>query len=473
MTTTATNSFDIGSHSEVGHRPNNEDRVLAVEDWGAVSAAQRRDLGRLYLLSDGVGGNADGQDAAEQVVERLMAYYYLGSYVPDLAPALRLEAAIQDTTRDIHADALRRSNDMRATLVAALVLDPHGDQQTRSVVVSNVGDSPAILVRRGESPRTLSRAHVRRDGSLDQAMGDESVFPHLLHLELGLGDALVLCSDGLSDGARGPITPNAIRGVVESLPAQQATHELVRLAGLAGSTDNISVLVIRNGAPPAPPMRRRRATRRRSAPALPLVLALIAVGVLGWALLTLIRPSPQPIHASSALAATAAPLAATPATTATLAATPAPSATPPRSTSVPATQPTVAVATRVPATHSPKPTRSPTASAATTVVATGATTVVATSLPPGAIVMPNVLGMGARQAEAALIALGVPADLIVLDEQFRNEIPDFDQIAPYLVVSTNPPPGSLILPGRRIAIGWRSANDTDPATQPTTATAMP
>jgi serine/threonine protein phosphatase PrpC len=270
-----TQAFDIGSLSARGKRVNNEDRILHVEQWGAVSQAERHALGRLYVVADGVGGNEAGEDASKAVVEGLMKHYYHGDYPPDLNPVLRLRQAIEQTSRALFAESVQVNNDMRSTVVAGLVLDPEGRRDRRRLVIANVGDSPAILFRKGAQPRKLTQDHVKRDMSLSQAMGDEVVAVAMFNEQLHPDDIVVLCTDGLSDGEKGPVTLHEMQQIVRRFGAQAASRELVRLALRKGSTDNVSAIVIRNGDKPWPIRMLLQSA-----------LALIAVLLLGLSIVT-------------------------------------------------------------------------------------------------------------------------------------------------------------------------------------------
>jgi len=255
MTTKSyTRAFDIGSLTDQGRRSNNEDTVLRVEDWDRATQSQRHTLGRLYVVADGVGGNDNGEVASDLVVKGLMQHYYDESVAEGTSPIDRLRRAVELTTREISDESLRRDNNMRSTVVAALILDPDGQRERRRLVLANVGDSPAILFRKGQPPRKLSQDHVRRDQTLSQAMGDEVVNVAMFNEPLQIDDVVVICSDGLSDGERGPVTPKEIERVIRGTSAQAASAELVRLAKRKGSSDNISAVVIRNGDRP-PPLR--------------------------------------------------------------------------------------------------------------------------------------------------------------------------------------------------------------------------
>ncbi len=246
-----TSTFDVDARTDRGRqRASNQDNVGRADQWHrkdgiSVERDLRERYGRLYVVADGVGGNADGADASRIVVDEVINAFYYGTgddQFPE-APVDRLKAAIEYASRQVFAEAKRRRNNMASTVVAALI---HGNTLT----VANVGDSPAILCRVNEQPRTLIKAHIRRseDGgkALSQAMGDKQVYPSLYSTEWRENDVIVLCSDGLTD----LVTPEEIADIVLSTPnARQATRKLINLANQRGGHDNISAVVVRHAPP--------------------------------------------------------------------------------------------------------------------------------------------------------------------------------------------------------------------------------
>ncbi|OAN40822.1 hypothetical protein A6A03_19320 [Chloroflexus islandicus] len=239
-----TREVDIDARTDQGRqRTSNQDSVGRADE-AQVDRSLRERYGRLYLVADGVGGNADGADASRLVVEHVIDTFYYDPDLPD-NPEERLPAAIKRATNIIHDEANRRRNNMRSTVVAAVV---HQDR----LIIANVGDSPAFLIRPGQAPKQLTVAHIHRGkngskGALAQAMGDEEVFPAKFATAFQADDIVVLCSDGLTD----LLAPDEIAAIVTRYPAEQATKHLIREANKRGGHDNISVVVVRNGPPPA------------------------------------------------------------------------------------------------------------------------------------------------------------------------------------------------------------------------------
>jgi membrane peptidoglycan carboxypeptidase len=84
-------------------------------------------------------------------------------------------------------------------------------------------------------------------------------------------------------------------------------------------------------------------------------------------------------------------------------------------------------------------------------IAVGAPT---TIYEPGAVLMPDLKGLGENQAKEQLALMGI-FDVYV-DYQSRDRIPDiYDQYGPYVVVSSLPGPGEWVLPGTTVVLGIR------------------
>ncbi|WP_226013277.1 protein phosphatase 2C domain-containing protein [Halomicrobium salinisoli] len=194
-------------------------------------------------VADGLGGHAAGQVASELASATFAESFqelYDGGVARDVV-RLCFEDAEGAVQRRMDDDEAYRG--MGTTLVAAVVADGRA-------LVGNVGDSRAYLVTDG-GIRQVTDDHAERIpyGSpgrrrsltrLTQAVGTESegVAPDVFELELSEGDALLLCSDGLTD----ELDDDRIRRVVAGADAlDEAGRRLVRYANRSGGRDNVSV----------------------------------------------------------------------------------------------------------------------------------------------------------------------------------------------------------------------------------------
>lgn len=214
--------------------------------------------GFLFLVADGMGGANAGEVASRMAVsgvyEELVTNWIAEPNVTPDRFAGRLVQAVQEANRRIFAAAQQHleHRGMGSTMTAGGIL---GDV----LYLAQVGDSRAYLIRGGDAWQ-LSRdqsvvEHLVRAGQMSpaeaerserknvllQAMGTvEDVEVDLSFQTLRRGDALILCSDGLT----GTVTDAELAGSL-SLASDPsiACSELVALANARGGADNITVLL--------------------------------------------------------------------------------------------------------------------------------------------------------------------------------------------------------------------------------------
>src|SRR5437899_5009900 len=245
-----------GGVTDMGRvRTNNEDcyRIVAPQN--------------LFVLSDGMGGEAHGEVASALAVETVVkhcldadanpASLVLGEMQPGwCAKTKRLSTAVHLANENIFKSAEENPerHGMGATLTAAWI-------DGTKLSIAHVGDSRAYLLRSG-SLLQLTRDHslvaeqVRR-GILTAAEAEESNMQSVLLRALGAQavievdaeehtlfprDVLLLCSDGLTR----VVTEPEIAGVLQAEPDPvRGAEELVALANERGGPDNITVVVVR------------------------------------------------------------------------------------------------------------------------------------------------------------------------------------------------------------------------------------
>ena len=249
-------------------RDHNEDTFL-VADLTTRQASLQPDVrahvlgprGSLLMVADGMGGAAAGevasQMAAETVFDHLVTTWCED---PDASPqrfAMRLKEAVEQANGRINEYARQHPElrGMGTTTTAVGVLQDH-------LYLTQVGDSRAYLVRNGQAiqltkDQSLMQRLVdagelteeeaersERKNIILQALGpDARVRVDLTHQEVRRGDAIVLCSDGLSGQVRREEIAAAVGDGSKDLPAVCA--ELIALANERGGPDNITVVVAR------------------------------------------------------------------------------------------------------------------------------------------------------------------------------------------------------------------------------------
>ena len=244
-------ALEVAQLSEIGHRRRvNQDCVEAY----VPSDPRKNQRGSLFLVADGMGGHNAGDTASHLAVAEIVGGYYAnGNGVEDVSA--RLTRVIEAANKVIYQQARgnHTQSDMGTTVVAAVV-------RGQELHVANVGDSRAYLIRGGEIGQiTLDHSWVAeqvRMGGMTPEEAENHPQSNLLTRVLGLyaqvevdvfqrklepGDSIVLCSDGLT----GCVKDDEIKEVVSECSPTSAVEQLVEWAVDGGSTDDISVVVIK------------------------------------------------------------------------------------------------------------------------------------------------------------------------------------------------------------------------------------
>lgn len=211
--------------------------------------------GEVFIVADGMGGHKGGSQAASMVVDGFERW------LRQSPPRQPLRAAMKAASVEVNAGvcAAATSGDpltdrMGSTAVILVV-------SGREVLIGHLGDSRAYLWRAGRLVR-LTRDHTWVQQLVDQHLLSEeearnhpeaSVLAHAfgreselaLELSPGLairpGDAVLLCSDGLS----GYLTDDEIASVLSrGDEPQKAVGDLVEAALATGGHDNITVQLV-------------------------------------------------------------------------------------------------------------------------------------------------------------------------------------------------------------------------------------
>ena len=229
-------------------RPHNEDYVDFYVPPDPQQAARK---GAIYLVADGMGGHQAGEVASRGAVETAIERYYADTS-RDVGKSL--VRAVQAANRQIHAQAQTdpSKSGMGTTLVAAVILG-------RKVYVANVGDSRAYLINRASMAQITedhswveeqvraglltpeqAKRHPQRN-LVTRALGSKpSVDVDLFEGEVSTGDAILLCSDGLT----GRVEDHEIAAIVRDHSPNEAARLLVAAANERGGSDNITVLIV-------------------------------------------------------------------------------------------------------------------------------------------------------------------------------------------------------------------------------------
>ena len=248
-----------GGVSDVGRvRTNNEDSFRIVEPLN------------LFILSDGMGGEAHGEIASAMAVETIEKYCSqpealkedTGVTLHEATPETwseqtkMLQNAVYQANYKIYQSAQKHPEQrgMGATITTGWI-------NGTKLSLAHVGDSRAYLLRTGSlqqltNDHSLVAEQVRR-GILTPQQAEESDMQSVLLRALGANpevdievdevelmprDVLLFCSDGLTRMVTEPEIAGSLQA--ETDPAS-AAQKLVDLANERGGLDNVSVIVAR------------------------------------------------------------------------------------------------------------------------------------------------------------------------------------------------------------------------------------
>ena len=271
-----------GHFTDVGLlRELNEDSVLALNLTQYYESEQTQ-IG-LYIVSDGMGGEAAGEVASRVTVravaewvtdklisaslkstrdEKIVAPTHTGGLRlaiangHEMATTEMLKQSVIAANREVmaYAAANPQERGLGATVTVAMVV---GEVLT----IAHVGDSRCYLlsgdrlqqltedhslvqkmVNTGNLSRSEARIHPYRNVIYRSIGADEQIEIDIVRKKLTSGDTLMLCSDGLN----GMLGDDQIRDILLVNPdPYAAAKELVVAANARGGEDNTSVIVVR------------------------------------------------------------------------------------------------------------------------------------------------------------------------------------------------------------------------------------
>jgi len=222
---------------------------------------------QLFVLSDGMGGEAHGEVASKLAVQTVVTHCQqsensratpiFGDTQPDVSERTnRLASAIHLANKKVFETAAAdpTHKGMGATLVALWI-------EGQKLSLAHVGDSRAYLLRSGSLEQLTADhslvAEKVRIGVLTPQEADASEMQSVLTRAVGtaarvqvdaneqillVGDTLLLCSDGLT---RMVTDPEIASTLLTSASAQEAADRLIDLANDYGGEDNVSAVVVR------------------------------------------------------------------------------------------------------------------------------------------------------------------------------------------------------------------------------------
>ncbi|MDX2232458.1 MAG: Stp1/IreP family PP2C-type Ser/Thr phosphatase [Leptolyngbyaceae cyanobacterium bins.349] len=210
--------------------------------------------GRFFIVADGMGGHAGGQEASRLATATIQAYLDAHWHSAE-ASSVILEQAFLEANHAILLD--QRSHpersDMGTTAVVVMFRDADplcahiGDSRLyrlRGAKLEQITEDHtwvALAMRMGEITPDQARNHPWRH-VLAQCLGREEVRQIDMHtFQVQAGDRLLLCSDGLTEELSDQIIASYLKSI---RVCEKAAETLVDAAKEHGGRDNITVVVV-------------------------------------------------------------------------------------------------------------------------------------------------------------------------------------------------------------------------------------
>jgi protein phosphatase len=210
--------------------------------------------GRFFIVADGMGGHAGGQEAsriATEAIQRHLAAHWL----TDESAAVLLETALLKANQAILQDQSSHPerSDMGTTAVVLIVRDEQfwcahiGDSRLyrlRGPKIEQITEDHtwvAKAMKGGDITPEQARQHPWRH-VLSQCLGREDLRQmDIQPVDVQTGDRLLLCSDGLTE----ELSDHSIASHLKSIrAAEKAAIALINAAKDKGGRDNITVVIV-------------------------------------------------------------------------------------------------------------------------------------------------------------------------------------------------------------------------------------
>lgn len=211
--------------------------------------------GRFFIVADGMGGHAGGEEASRIATAEICAYLDQNWQSPKSSSEI-LQQALSTANEAIVRDQQNHPGraDMGTTAVVIMIRPP------KSPVCGHVGDSRLYRLREsqleqitedhtwiakamkiGDITAEEARVHPYRH-VLSSCLGREDLHQiDIQEINLEHGDRLLLCSDGLTEEL---IDQKILEYINKAPNLEQAAHTLIEAAKEEGGHDNITVVLV-------------------------------------------------------------------------------------------------------------------------------------------------------------------------------------------------------------------------------------
>jgi PPM family protein phosphatase len=233
---------------------------IGLTDTGVVRTANQDSYfvddqsGRFFIVADGMGGHAGGQEASRIATEVIQAYLAQHWDSP-LSSEILLKEAVSEANLGIIKDQQSHPErrDMGTTVVVLIFRDEQpwcahvGDSRLyrlRSSKLEQITDDHTwvgMALKKGEINLEQAKMHPWRH-VLSQCLGREDLqHIEIQEFEIQSGDRLLICSDGLTEEVSDPQIQDTLSNTT---PCEITAQELIDAAKAAGGSDNITVVIV-------------------------------------------------------------------------------------------------------------------------------------------------------------------------------------------------------------------------------------
>jgi PPM family protein phosphatase len=210
--------------------------------------------GRFFIVADGMGGHAGGQEASQLATEAIQTYLEK-HWQSAVAPEELLEQALLEANQAILQD--QQSHPERSDMgTTAVVVMFRQDQPW----LAHVGDSRLYRFRNSHLQQITEDhtwvARAMKAGDLTPEQARMHPWRHVLSQCLGRkdlpkvevqpidiqpGDRLLLCTDGLTEELSDDLIQSSLQA---SLKGEETAAHLIEAAKEKGGRDNITVVIV-------------------------------------------------------------------------------------------------------------------------------------------------------------------------------------------------------------------------------------
>ena len=271
--------IDCHGESHIGQRRSDNEDQFFIADLNKSMRIHETSLGlsdhsrmfggsqgKLLLVADGLGGNEGGERASTLAVDGISNYilntmdWCFGLTEENSSHFMdQLKRSFVHSQNIIgaEAEAIPQRRGMATTLTMAYIQWPQlfvvhvGDTRCylirdRSIKQLTTDHTVAELVREAEAEMNVESvpATSPMNHALWNVVGgpERELHPQVENLELKNGDALLLCSDGLT---RYLSDEELLTGILQEKSATQICHGFIELANERGGKDNITAVLAR------------------------------------------------------------------------------------------------------------------------------------------------------------------------------------------------------------------------------------